>query len=1317
MLKHGAIAAVVCIFMLTLDSYAEMTYFARKGRVSTIALMGKGKRAKGSITDKIYSMGDKGLGGSWNIEFSGLMDIESAGKYEFRIVSDDGSALFIDNKLVIMNDGPHGMVSRTHAIPLSAGKHQVNLLYFNQSGSHGLTATVKAERGKAKDLASACTPSRKRQDLGAFKEAAQKAQAEQREADRQNKEMEMQKAIADLANPEALVRSIRHIMKTKPRSYKNGRRFLKEAGAYQKRMPELLKKHAEGDPEAIQAMEAYNKLKYTALVAENPYIDFDEILVVLTDQRAKKANWLGTHVMRAKGYNNKIARVNLRTGQVTDVYEPDDGAFLGEMDLHYDGEKLLFSSTDKNNMYQVMEVGIDGSNPRRVSTIMGDHVHNYGGVYLPSDKIVFSSTAPMIGVPCIGGSQSVPNLYLMGPNGEDTRQLTFEQDADWYPTVTADGKIMYLRWEYTDIMHYYSRIMMTMNPDGTNQRAIYGSQSLWPNSMFYARPLPDSPGMYSAVVTGHHGVAGTGKLTIFDTNKGYAHADGVVQYIPGYGKQVTHVTVDQVYPKVKPHLLKKFPDLQTVVDKLIHDHMPESSQTGRDYHELNNDFFNKCYARLRDYYPDEMALDLDQLANGVFPQFDQPYPVSAQYYLTMAQLTSRSDWGLYLVDAFDNFVPIKSDAASDYRYMVEPYPVRKRERPPIIPDRVNLFDKEATCYIQNIYRGPGLKGVPEGTVDSLRIFTYAYGYFQVGNHHHLGVESGWDVKRLLGTVKVEKDGSAMFKIPANTTISIQPLDAEGRAIQLFRSWLVAMPGEELSCIGCHESPTESPVTDRTVASGRAPQRIMPHRNRVEGYSFNAEIQPILDAHCVRCHDGTDGKPNFKETRIENPSGLSANYSNSYYAFHKYFRRPGPESNGTMSVPYEFHASTSEGVQLLQKGHHGVNLNEDAWRRLYTWIDLNVPFYGSWSTAYSKNDGHRKKTAEMSAKAAALRAKYALVNSNWEYTPTAGYPVAVSEETGLDMSDPVSVSAANWPFDASVAKQLQQQAGAEQRKVIDLGNGLKITMVRIPAGEFVMGSDEDTPQEQPRHRIKIDKAFWISENEINNELFFAFKPGHNAGIYDQQWKDHVRLGYYANYDEQPAVRMSWQDAVDFCAWVSKKSGQRAALPTEAQWEWVCRAGSGKAMAFGSIESDFSPHANLADKSIEKFAVTGVNPTFRRGNARNKILDFIPRIEKFDDKQFLVSGTKQYQPNAWGVYDMHGNVAEWTRSDYVRYPYRGGASDSMDTRTEKVVRGGSFFDRPYRATSSYRLGYVPWQGVYNVGFRVVIEDAPAIMARGQ
>ena len=295
----------------------------------------------------------------------------------------------------------------------------------------------------------------------------------------------------------------------------------------------------------------------------------------------------------------------------------------------------------------------------------------------------------------------------------------------------------------------------------------------------------------------------------------------------------------------------------------------------------------------------------------------------------------------------------------------------------------------------------------------------------------------------------------------------------------------------------------------------------------------------------------------------------------------------------------------------------------------------------------------------------------------------------------------------WPFDGETARQLQRAAGDVKRE-IDLGDGLKLTMVRIPAGEFVMGSDEETVWEQPRHKIRIEKAFWMSDAEVNNAMYFRFNPNHNASVFDQQWKDHVRLGYYANYSEQPVVRVSWLDACKFCDWLSGKTGMKFLLPTEAQWEWGCRAGSEQAMFFGSQRSDFSAFANLADKSLQKYSVTGVNPVFRPNLVGNPIYDFVPRIDEFDDKQFLVTGTRQYQPNVWGLYDMHGNVAEWTRSDYIDYPYNDARSNSMNGLTRKSVRGGSFFDRPYKATSSWRYGYAPWQGVFNVGFRVVIED---------
>lgn len=86
--------------------------------------------------------------------------------------------------------------------------------------------------------------------------------------------------------------------------------------------------------------------------------------------------------------------------------------------------------------------------------------------------------------------------------------------------MLPDGRVMFLRWEYTESAHYFSRVLMHMNPDGSDQKEYYGSNSYWPNSLFNARPLPGRPGMFAGIVSGHHGVKRLGELVLFDVNRG-----------------------------------------------------------------------------------------------------------------------------------------------------------------------------------------------------------------------------------------------------------------------------------------------------------------------------------------------------------------------------------------------------------------------------------------------------------------------------------------------------------------------------------------------------------------------------------------------------------------------------------------------------------------------------------------------------------------------------------------------------------------------------------------------------------------------------
>ena len=144
-----------------------------------------------------------------------------------------------------------------------------------------------------------------------------------------------------------------------------------------------------------------------------------------------------------------------------------------------------------------------------------------------------------------------------------------------------------------------------------------------------------------------------------------------------------------------------------------------------------------------------------------------------------------------------------------------------------MPDRTIPGEEDATVVDQRYLRGPRAGRRSSRNREELRVYKYEYGPRNKGGHYAMGMEAGWDVHLILGTVPVEEDGSASFKIPANTPISLQPLDEEGKALQLMRSWLVGMPGERL------------PASDAT----RTP--IWPRRSAQPGLAAHAEQDHAL----------------------------------------------------------------------------------------------------------------------------------------------------------------------------------------------------------------------------------------------------------------------------------------------------------------------------------------------------------------------------------------------------------------------------------------------------------------------------------------
>jgi formylglycine-generating enzyme required for sulfatase activity len=265
----------------------------------------------------------------------------------------------------------------------------------------------------------------------------------------------------------------------------------------------------------------------------------------------------------------------------------------------------------------------------------------------------------------------------------------------------------------------------------------------------------------------------------------------------------------------------------------------------------------------------------------------------------------------------------------------------------------------------------------------------------------------------------------------------------------------------------------------------------------------------------------------------------------------------------------------------------------------------------------------------------------------------------------------------------------------------------MTFRRIPAGQFVLGDVDGENDEFPMSAVKIEQTFWMGETEVSLEQYQQYDPNHRNGYYDMHYKDQVRPGYLMDSPKKPVIRVSWQQAMAFCEWLTARSGRRVTLPTEAQWEWACRAGTGTPMFYGDLNSDFSHYANVADATIAQLAVSGVDP--QPISNPDKFWDFVPKEGRFNDGVLHLAECGKYEPNAWGLRDMIGNVAEWTLDDYAPYPYK---SSNLSATGKKTVRGGSWAERPKDSRVSSRLDYPAWQRVYNVGFRVVILGGDAL-----
>jgi formylglycine-generating enzyme required for sulfatase activity len=434
------------------------------------------------------------------------------------------------------------------------------------------------------------------------------------------------------------------------------------------------------------------------------------------------------------------------------------------------------------------------------------------------------------------------------------------------------------------------------------------------------------------------------------------------------------------------------------------------------------------------------------------------------------------------------------------------------------------------------------------------------------------------------------------------------------------------------------------------------------------------------------------------------------YAPAYDALLPYIRRVSIEDDVSLLFPGEYHAETSPLIQMLAAGHQGVRLDPEAWDRLFTWIDLNAPCHGSWGEAFPIPDRMHERRKQM-----------------WQLY---GGPPGDPEEVPRDLPNyrpkpaPEAVQpsleeplAEGFPFSPQEAQRRQKALGVFVARV-PLPRGEFLTLVRIPPGECLLGDREGWPDEKPRKRFVLQQPLWISAYEITNGQFRQYAPGHNPRYYQKRHAQQDDQGLPLDRPEQPAVRVSWLEAMAFCRWLSRETGLIFDLPTEDEWEYAARAGSDEPFFFGPLESDFSPFANLGDISFGQ----GLLPQIT-GGLEHLIREGGPTADTHYDDSFIVTApVGSFAPNAWGLYDMHGNVAEWTKSTYHPVvlpsicPPPTESAHPLPEAERKVVRGGSFFTPPRWARAGIRRGHPAWQRVFDVGFRVVVrQDLPETLLR--
>ncbi len=611
-------------------------------------------------------------------------------------------------------------------------------------------------------------------------------------------------------------------------------------------------------------------------------------------------------------------------GRLHNAPDGNGGAFLSP-DLSFDGEQILFSFVegagdtrhryhwgegvdfwsqhwDPGRAFHIYKINADGSGLVQLTDGPWNDIHP---CWLPDGDIAFVSERRGGFLRC-GRICPVYTLFRMDPLGHRIRPLSYHEMHEWHPSVDNDGRIAYTRWDYVDRDSDIAHHIWLKYPDGRDPRAPHGNypdvRESRPWMEMSIRAIPGSH-RYLAVAAPHHG----------------QHFGSLV-------------TID-----LRIEDDRAMSQLRRVTPEVM---LPEAESAPGVPHDVGR--------------------------GGRGEVFGTPWPLNEDFYLAVYDPGERH-YGMYLVDAFGNRELLYMDPEIG---ISDPIPLRARPAPPIIPDQTQYMDdpgdqpSTGTVSVMNVYES--LLPWPEGTtLKELRLIQVFPKTTPAPDDPHIGSGDRSDealVRGVIGVVPIEEDGSAHFEMPAGVPFYMQALDEDGMAVQTMRSVTYVHPGERMSCVGCHEPRHRAPrePISTPLALLRGPSQPEPEADGSYPLSFPRLVQPVLNHSCVECHE---------QNRDRDAPGLRGDLFGKH-GHSEAYRTLAPlgwakfggnhigitRNKTSYSIPGDVGAAVSPLWQMLDGGHHDVELTNEQKRRLTLWLDANSVFYGDYHDAESQARG-------------------------------------------------------------------------------------------------------------------------------------------------------------------------------------------------------------------------------------------------------------------------------------------------------------------------------------------------------------------------